>query len=428
MNAFANIRWRILGMMAALVACFSACSSEEETPVVEDATFTVDTTVSYYEGLTLQLGFPDSTEPLASAVVDENGQAVFEVDMTSYAGQSVWFCVPKVAKFFHALTPEECANGMLALPDKDKGSTLQTEGADVQVGGKYYKNDWMVALYMGVNKDGNPNGVPIYWATGNLIATKINAANSGSTEAVFHIATFEESCEEANVNSTAYLGADERLLEESSDAYDAVDAGAQWDLFSFGDASGVMMYFHELDEFVEKSLQADGSTVLYDLSGNPDCDIATAQLGASWRTPTGGYSGYNVQNEFAAFEDNSEEYLTLQPDASEWYVEGIDTKLGFKYEYQIEVDGPHAIPQNTLYFPGTGYRHGATFAAGRGMTGWYWSATADPTCQTPYVPNGTYEGVVNEKTTAFNYGFLKGELKWFPHPRTSGQAIRPVCE
>ena len=110
MNAFANIRWRIWGMMAALVACFSACSSEEETPIVEDATFTVDTTVSYYEGLTLQLGFPDSTEPLASAVVDENGQAVFEVDMTSYAGQSVWFCVPKVAKFFHALTPEECAN------------------------------------------------------------------------------------------------------------------------------------------------------------------------------------------------------------------------------------------------------------------------------------------------------------------------------
>ena len=293
-------------MMAALVACFSACSSEEETPVAEDATFTVDTTVSYYEGLTLQIGFPDSTEPLASAVVDENGLAVFAVDMTSYAGQSVWFCVPKVAKFFHALTPEECANGMLALPDKDKGSTLQTEGADVQVGGKYYKNDWMVALYMGVNKDGNPDGVPIYWATGNLIATKINAANSGSTEAVFHIATFEESCEEANANSTAYLGADERLLEESSDAYDAIDAGAQWDLFSFGDASGVMMYFHELDEFVEKSLQADGSTVLYDLSGNPDCDIATAQLGGSWRTPTGGYSGYNVQNEFAAFEDNSD--------------------------------------------------------------------------------------------------------------------------
>ena len=399
MNAFANIRWGILGMMAAFVACFSACSSEEETPVAEDATFTVDTTVSYYEGLTLQLGFPDSTEPLASAVVDENGQAVFEVDLASYA-----------------------------LPDKDEGSTLQTVGADVQVGGKYYKNDWMVALYMGVNKDGNPNGVPIYWATGNLIATKINAANSGSTEAVFHIATFEESCEEANANSTAYLGADERLLEESSDAYAAIDAGAQWDLFSFGDASGVMMYFHELDEFVEKSLQADGSTVLYDLSGNPDCDIATAQLGGSWRTPTGGYSGYNVQNEFAAFEDNSEEYLALQPDASEWYVEGIDTKLGFKYEYQIEVDGPHAIPQNTLYFPGTGYRHGATFAAGRGMTGWYWTATADPTCQTPYVPNGTYEGVVNEKTTAFNYGFLKGELKWFPHPRTSGQAIRPVCE
>lgn len=62
------------------------------------------------------------------------------------------------------------------------------------------------------------------------------------------------------------------------------------------------------------------------------------------------------------------------------------------------------------------------------MSGWYWSGAADPTCTTPYVPNGTYEGEVTERTTAFNYGFLQGKLQWFPHPRTSIQAIRPVTE
>ena len=170
----------------------------------------------------------------------------------------------------------------------------------------------------------------------------------------------------------------------------------------------------------------DGSNVLYDISGNENCDIATAQLGGLWRVPTCGYSGYNVQNEYAAFEDDSEEYLNLQPDATEWFDEDGE-KLGYKYEYEIEIDGK-VVTINTLYWPSTGYRHSATFVSGRGLSGWYWSATADPTCTSPYVPNGTYEGEVTEKTTAFNYGFLQNELKWFPHPRTSAQAIRPICE
>ena len=61
MNVFTYIRWQIGGLIAALSACLAACSSEEGTPVVEEPFFTVDTSVAYYEGLTLQLGFPDST-------------------------------------------------------------------------------------------------------------------------------------------------------------------------------------------------------------------------------------------------------------------------------------------------------------------------------------------------------------------------------
>lgn len=412
-----------------IVLMFVSCSNDENQQEVKLA-FTVETTVAstvnYYAGQTLQIGIADNVEPLASEIIEQDGSVVFQLDRILCEGESLWFCVPGIVKFFHVLTSSEAGEQRLVLPDKDKGSTLLTEGSDTQIGGKYYKNDWIVALYMGINKEGASDGVPIYWATGNLIATKTNAANSDSTEVSFHVATFEESCEEANSSTINYVGIDERLVDNSSDAYVALDPGEQWDLFSFGDASGVMLYFRNLNEFVVQAHQMDGSNVLYDISGNENCDIATAQLGGLWRVPTCGYSGYNVQNEYAAFEDDSEEYLNLQPDATEWFDEDGE-KLGYKYEYEIEIDGK-VVTINTLYWPSTGYRHSATFVSGRGLSGWYWSATADPTCTSPYVPNGTYEGEVTEKTTAFNYGFLQNELKWFPHPRTSAQAIRPICE
>ncbi|MGM9689155.1 MAG: hypothetical protein ACI3YD_08900, partial [Alloprevotella sp.] len=75
-----------------------------------------------------------------------------------------------------------------------------------------------------------------------------------------------------------------------------------------------------------------------------------------------------------------------------------------------------------------GYRHAASYAGGRGKSLWYWSATADPTATPPYVPEGSYAGTVDETTTAFNYGAFAGKPRWYPHPRTSGQAIRPVTE
>lgn len=374
-----------------------------------------------YSGLTIQFGTSDNATVLAESTIDNDGQATLNIDINQYASQTVWFCIPGVVKYFHPLTAAEIDAQTLTLPDKDKGSTLQTTEGSPQVGGRYIVNDWIVALYMGVNKDGKSDTVPLYWATGNVIATKTNVANSDCSEVAFHIATFQESCNEAKVGGTDFLCNDARLIGESADGYVAIDAGEQWDLFGFGDASGVALYLNYKKKYVEVTKQIQGGSYIYDVSGNADCDIATAHIGALWRTPTGGNGAYN---EFAALEDNSEEYLNLQPDGTNWY-EG-ETLLGFKYEYEIKEKGK-ALTTNTLYIPAAGYSHGS-FTDGRGTTGFYWSATADPTCTPPYVPNGTYQGEVKEYTTAFNYGFMNGEAKWYPHPRVSGQSVRPVCE
>ncbi len=411
----------IKGVLAAvLIGFFTGCSDDEKG---EDNRFSfvvnaVDAGSSMdCKGLALQFGTADKAVAMAEATIDKDGLATFNVDISKYADQTVWFCIPNVVKYFHQLTPVEIEKQMLSLPDKDKGSTLRTT---TQIGGKYTENDWIVALYMGVNKDGNTS-TPIYWATGNLIATKINAANAGPSAVSYHIATFEETCREADAKGVAYVGGDERLVNETADAYMALDAGEQWDFYCFGDASGTML-FKNVEKLVEVAKQKQGDSYIFNVSGSKNWDIATAHLGTLWRTPTG---GKDAHNEFAAFEDNSEGYEGLQPDGVVW--KENDVKLGYKYDYTIEHNGK-VITTNTLYIPAAGYRHDAMTVGARGIAGFYWSATADPTCTIPYVPNGEYKGEVKEYTTAFNYGFLKGEILWFPHPRTSGQAIRPVCE
>ena len=408
-----------IGIVCTALGCLlTACSSSDnavDNPQPSAALFTVQTTATsgncYYEGLTIQLGFPDSDVPVAEAIIKNDGKATFRADLASFVGRQIWLCVPYVVKAYHTLTASEAAARYVTMPDKDAGSTLSTDG---------YTNDWAIALYMGINRDGQTS-VPIYWATGNLIATKTNDAN-GETQVLFHIATAQESIAEGTANSTSFVGMDDRLVGQVADSYAALPAGSQWDLYSFGDATGLRLY-SDVDLYVTDSKQKQGETIVYDISGNPLYDIARAQLGGSWRTPTG---GCNATNEFAALEDDAEEYAQLEPNGMPWEVEG--KTIGRQYQYKVKIDG-RDITTNTLCLPSAGYRHGAVFAGGRGGSCWYWSATADPTAMTPYVPNGgTYTAPVNKWTTAFNYGYLSGETRWYPHPRMSGQCIRPVTE
>lgn len=405
-----------------LLICLSGSCSDNQDDEVATPSFVVDVAssgISAGSGLSVQIGIAGQDQCLASATIGEDGKAVLQVDMDAYVGRSVWVCLPRVVKYFHVLTQDEAVGGKLTLPDKDKGSTLLTDAGSPQVEGKYYVNDWIVAYYMGVNKGGNSD-VPIYWASGNLIATKLNAANSGESEVAFHIASMEEAQAET-VDDGTFLGMDSRLQGGVPDAYSALEAGTCWDLFGFGDNTGKMLYEDsELEQYIVDTGQSEQGGIVYEITGDEACDIARARLGGSWRTPSG---GKGEDNELAAFEDT--EFPNLAPDAAEWLIDGV--RRGYKYEYRVELDG-REVTVNTLYFPAAGYRHAASFAGGRGMSGWYWSSTADPTGTTPYVPNGVYAGEVNEKTTAFNFGFLQGNIKWYPHPRTSVQAIRPVTD
>ncbi len=391
----------------------SACSDDKEKEIAKS--FTVYTLAEgvddNYEGLPLQVGLEGDTQPFALGTIDSKGEAHLSIDMLQYAEKNLWFCIPKVAKFFHRLSAAEALARQITLPDKEAGSTLDATGLG---------NDWIVALYMGVDKDGVAGQEPIYWATGNLIAVKTNGAGDGATQAAFHIASAEESRLEAQ-QSSPFVGQDSRLVADVTDAYAALPQGSRWDLYGFGDASGLMLY-NNLNAYVAATGQKDGDIIAYDVSGAARFDIARAQLGSTWRVPTGGFGPHN---EFAAFEDSSEEYATLLPNASVWEENGAS--YGLEYVYTVEANG-RRVTTNTLRLPATGYRHAASFAGGRGKSLWYWSATADPTATPPYVPQGTYEGTVDETTTAFNYGAFAAKPRWYPHPRTSGQAIRPVTE
>lgn len=98
-----------------------------------------------------------------------NGKAVILTDLNAYSGKPIWFCIPKVVKYFHTLTAEELNGKELVLPDKDGGSILPTSSPITRVDAPQssigiYENEWIVALYMGINKDGSieSSATPIY--------------------------------------------------------------------------------------------------------------------------------------------------------------------------------------------------------------------------------------------------------------------------
>lgn len=377
---------------------------------------------NFYKDLTLQVGLAGSTDVLGEAVIDENGKAVFNANIGQAAvGKDVWFCVPKVAKFFHKFTADDVEAGALLLPDKDGGSTVTSDGLS---------NDWIVALYMGIDKDGVAGGAPLYWASGNLIAIKTNGAGSES-KVVYRIATAEETDLEGTANNNKFVMLDDKLVANVADGYAALPAGSMWDMYAFGDPTGLRLYdYDHIDQYCidlgQMNESKDVSSIAFDISGDPRFDAARAQLGGLWRIPTG---GQKTANELAGFEDTAEEYASLEPNA------GPDGKatisFGLKYAYTTD-----AKTVNYLKLPAAGFRHDVVMAQGVAMFCLYWSATGDPTGTPGYEAVEGGQGEIVDKTgqtvdvwhTAYGLGFMNRQKSWFIHPRTSSQCIRPVTE
>ena len=335
--------------------------------------FTVDTATSIqggsysYQGRTLQMGITEGSTPVVlaeSAPMGEDGIVHFGNNylMRLAAGDEVWFCIPGVVKFFHTLTDEDMDTGDIALPDKDKGSTLTADGT---------ANNWIVALYMGTNKDGfldetgtPASDIPIYFASGNLIAVKTNAAGSPSTEAKFHIASQEETVMEASVGF--------QVGDTGDDGYTRFGEGTKWDLFSFGDPTGVKVLGYS----------SSGNRFTFEedthISGNPQYDISRAQLGGSWRLPV--YTDDDNRNEMQAFYDaykydHAFAGYYIEPMAEKWMAANGTTYQGLSYTYTVPAEGDGEEISNTLYFPAAG-QHNPVGDSYRGIWGCYWQELA----------------------------------------------------
>lgn len=370
---------------------------------MESPTFTVDTkintySVSYdYNGLEMQFGTNEKTTATSTATIT-NGQATFSDDLSKYVGQTIWVCIPKVVKFFHEVTQDEADKKTLELPDKDKGSTLKESPV---ANGKPYENDWIVALYIGINKNGaedsdtGDGAIPIYWATGNLIAIKTNEANSSNTQAAFHISTTKE-----YQNNTA-ITLPEEIKESDTDGYTDCAIGSQWDRFGWGDATGLMTttdYTKYAPGYTDNNSGTANKPVWLTISGKSEYDIASKNLGGSWRLPAGGNSDNDGKGELRkVIEDKT-----------------FDKSTG-NYEYTCT----NSI-KNTLNFPHTGDRNGTT--SEYPTYGCYWSGVAQ-------LPEAGKAGV-DAKWRARGFFYNSSEIKVGDggYTRKSGRAIRPVTE
>ena len=380
--------------------------------------FTVDTATSIqggsysYQGRTLQMGITEGSTPVVlaeSAPIGAEGIVHFGNNYLAgmAAGDEVWFCIPGVVKFFHTLTDEDMNTGDIILPDKDEGSTVP-EGE--------YDNDWVVALYMGTNKEGflDKNGtpasdIPLYFATGNLIAVKTNAANSSSTDASFRIATYDETVEEAKSSGSAFHLTG---IKNGDDGYTGFAEGTKWDLFLFSDATGI-----KNPKFSMSDCNDIGFTSLTCISGNPQYDVCRAQLGGAWRLPIHSSGGY--QNEMLAFYDESlptgaQQGYVIEPMAEEWLaVDGI-TFQGLSYTYKVPVVENGTEISNTLYFPAAGSRLGASYHD-RGTYGNYWEELVMFLGPTAYYYQFQFTSASHGKSGGTNMGYY-------------AYAIRPVTE
>ncbi len=240
---------------------------ETDDAEITSLTILPQTTGYSYDGMKMEIGRFGETAALATMdVVD--GRAVVPENITLNAGDKVWICIPKVAKFFHTLTADELSANIINLPEKNNGSTLLPEPT---IAGKPYVNDWAVALYIGIDAD---NGNPLYWATGNLIAMKKNAAGEDS-EIAYFIATKEITAEENGGSNSPY-----GLWTEDSatDGFKNSSAGTAWDIFQSATKNGAR-------RGTTNSHTNAWSSANYAFGGGAN-DICTANLGGSWRLPS----------------------------------------------------------------------------------------------------------------------------------------------
>ncbi len=320
------------------------------------------------DGLNVSIGKWSETSNEGNYTEMANGGAMFngsneapcfpELLNSLQAGDKIWICIPKVVKYFHTLTAAELSAKVLNLPDKDGGNTM-IEGE--LLGGKPYKNDWVVALYM--NVDDPINSRPLYWATGNLIAVKTGTEGEPSDPA-FYLATLEENAAEAKggAEGNPYnnnLPNDDTDKESYSkqDGYIDCPEGYRWDCFLAGDGKGV-----RTDGFKD-----DGNGYLSDaMAGLKDpnfggvvgLDVVTTNLGGCWSTP----SNWDTAHDKAT---NGTSTKKFTPNPSAGNLSGLffkgDSRTSKKTittsgEMYWEVSVVTAGGTNTLLIPAAGMR------------------------------------------------------------------------
>ncbi len=313
-------------------------------------------------GLSVKIGKWTEEQNISNYTAVEGGEGCFEgntivfnpsVLSTLNAGDKIWICIDKVVKYFHTLTAEEVAAATINLPDKDGGCTLLPEPT---LGGKPYINDWVVALYMGVN--GYINSQPIYWATGNLIAVKTGGVGE-SSDPVFYLATLEENAEQAKgaVDGGNPYNANLDGTEESfskTDGYINCPKGYRWDCFLPLDGTGV-----RTDGFVAEAGGEQWNADFSALHNNNTSfvgiigyDIVATQLKGYWRLPynfdlpvPGGYDGYSPNIDCG---DLVALFFSSDGRISQLKKKGMSVYW--------EVSWTSAAGTNTLLFPAAGMR------------------------------------------------------------------------
>lgn len=340
------------------------------------------TGLNAYNGMKIQLG---RGEEVLEEVTVSGGKAEFR---HAVGYELVWFCIPRVVKFFHTMTYTDLSNRSVVIPDKDGGCVLRDTPS--YCGIYYDRNQWQVALYMGINKGGSfdQNAAPLYWATGNLVATKVYDIMS------YRLESLEKMKSEAQSPMLP-----SGITEDATNGYGACGNPAEWDKFGWGDITGLKT--HREDQYYASAIDCNQS-----ICGNAEYDIARATLGSPWRLPTGHPTELCEIARFGkALDSNQNDGICLP--VNEWK-EG-DTTLGVYFEYDtVDADG---IFTNRLYFPITSLRVDARLETNSPSKGFYWSGTSDENIQCAASFNIT--PTTSERGTNL---------------RSCGLAVRPVSE
>lgn len=352
------------------------------TMVWKEKMITLSMGTSIYNGLPIQIGYIRNDYTQESIEVKKldihDGKVSFEASLLPYpeACTTIWFRIPQVVKFIYTLGPDGLGNE-LTLPDKNKGSTLYD---NPKVGGKSYMNEWIVALYMGIEGSLGYYPKPLYWATGNVIASKVN------DDAYLHIATAEETLLEAGEDG--YYVPDGLKIAENG--YEDCAEGAQWNLFAWCASpvhTGTVETYYDfgINDLIEGHL-----------------DFVVSYMKNGLRMPLAAKGVTYEPREFSLLIGDG---LVSGLSSDFWMVDG--KIVGYKCTYVTT----NAI-ENTLTFPFTGSGYGNSLMK-LGELGCYWSGT----------------GYLEDPYFSYNASFSRTYLAFMDgNLRMCRYAIRPVTE